>query len=207
MSVRIGIIDSGVNAAHPHVGTIAGGAHVTAEGVEDDFTDVLGHGTAVAGAIREKNPAADIYALRGFARPLVTSGKILLRAIDWCLDAKLDFINLSLGTRNPDYRAAFEAGLARAHTLGTRIVAAYEVNGERILPGALDGVVAVVLDNSIPRDRFETQLKEGRVVYAAAGYPRDIPGVPPQHNLQGISFAVANITGLFAASLVASPCQ
>ena len=35
----------------------------------------------------------------------------------------------------------------------------------------------------------------------ASGYPRPIPGVPPERNLKGISFAVANVTGLLCLHL------
>ena len=35
-----------------------------------------------------------------------------------------------------------------------------------------------------------------RLIARASGYPRPIPGVAPERNLKGISFAVANTTGL-----------
>jgi hypothetical protein len=35
----------------------------------------------------------------------------------------------------------------------------------------------------------------------ASGFPRPIPGVPPERNLKGLSFAVANATGLLAVAL------
>jgi len=38
----------------------------------------------------------------------------------------------------------------------------------------------------------------GTTVYRASGWPRPIPGVPPLRNLNGISFAVANVTGILA---------
>jgi len=37
-----------------------------------------------------------------------------------------------------------------------------------------------------------------RVEFSASGYARPIPGVPPERNLNGISFAVANMTGFVA---------
>jgi subtilisin family serine protease len=205
--VCIGIIDSGVNPAHPHVRPVAGGVHILPEGVSGDYKDVIGHGTAVAGAIREQAPRAEIYAVKIFDRQLATSGQVLLRAIDWCIDTKVDFINLSLGTRNPSYTAAFEGRISRARALGANIVAAYEMNGEKAFPGSLEGVTAVVLDNSCPRDRLEERRRDGRIVYAGAGYPRDIPGVPREHNLQGISFAVARVTGLLAAKFIQCPSE
>src|SRR5882762_7699133 len=98
--VRIGIIDSGVNPVHPHVAPIAGGVSFTPETAGGDYLDFLGHGTAVAGAIREKAAHAELYAVKVFERQLVTTGHILLTALDWCLDRKMDFVNLSLGTLN-----------------------------------------------------------------------------------------------------------
>ena len=192
-------IDSGVNPAHPHVQPIAGGVYITRGGFESSYTDFLGHGTAVAGAIREKAPTIDIYAVKVFDRELVTSGQVILRAIDWCLDQRMHFVNLSLGTLNESYLAAFEERIVRARQLGSRIVGAYEMNGRRAFPGSLEGVAGVVLDNNCPRDRYVEQQIAGHTVYAAAGYPREIPGVPRRHNLQGISFAVANVTGFLAA--------
>lgn len=196
---RLGIIDSGVNPAHPHVTPIAGGIGVTLDGVANDYLDRLGHGTAVAGAIREKAPAAEIYAVKVFDRNLVTSGAVLLRAIDWCLDQEFEFVNLSLGTLNSDYIPAFEERIRRAQAVGTKLVAALEMNGHPAFPGSLGGVIAVELDCDCPRARIMEKHRDGRLVYAASGYPRDIPGVPQRHNLQGISFAVANVTGFLAA--------
>ena len=47
--IRIGIIDSGVHAAHPHIGNITGGVTI-ANGAPDPscYVDHLGHGTAIA---------------------------------------------------------------------------------------------------------------------------------------------------------------
>jgi len=41
--VRIGMIDTGVNAAHPHVGNIAGGVTIGSEGEMPGYEDQLGH--------------------------------------------------------------------------------------------------------------------------------------------------------------------
>lgn len=204
MNVRVAIIDSGVNAAHPHVGSISGGVHILGDRHEDCYTDYLGHGTAVAGAIREKASDAEIFAVKVFERQLATSGVILLRAIDWCLDCEMDFINLSLGTLNPVYISGFEERIAKAKKFGGIIIAAYEMNGQPAYPGSLEGVAGVVLDNNCPRNSPREIRRNGRVLYAASGYPRDIPGVPRERNLQGISFAVANVTGFLAH---AAQCQ
>ena len=71
--VRIAVVDSGVHADHPHVRGVAGGVGIREDGtLHDDFVDRLGHGTAVAAAIREKAPDADILAIKVFWRTLAT---------------------------------------------------------------------------------------------------------------------------------------
>lgn len=45
----------------------------------------------------------------------------------------------------------------------------------------------------------------GRPVIATSAYPRDIPGIPRERNVNGISFAVANAAGFVARALEASP--
>jgi len=57
------------------------------------------------------------------------------------------------------------------------------------------------LDWDCPRDSYRSSLlPDGRTLYHASGFPRPIPGVAPERNLKGISFAVANVTGLIAKS-------
>ena len=200
MRVRIGVIDSGVHAAHPHVGGVAGGVAILPDGREDrDYTDRLGHGTAVAAVIREKAPAAELFAVKIFHRTLASPIGPLVGAIDWCLANGMRFINLSLGTENPEHEPVLRAALDRVGAAGAILVAAHEDGGVRWLPGSLPGALPVALDWDCPRGEYRTAaLADGRVLYRASGFARPIPGVPMERNLKGISFAVANVTGLLA---------
>jgi hypothetical protein len=189
---RIAVIDSGIFEGHPHVGHVAGAVHITETGLGPDPVDRLGHGTAVAAAIREKAPEADLLSVKVFDRRLSANIRIIVRALEWCRQEHMDLINLSLGTPNPDHRALLAEAVADngiVFSAGT------------MLPGSLPGVAAVALDESCPRDEF--QYRDG--TYFASPYPRPIPGVPPSQNLQGISFAVANMTGLAARAWISSP--
>ena len=71
------------------------------------------------------------------------------------------------------------------------------------LPGSLgaDGVLRVELDWSCPRGEH-TADRAGAAVLRTCGYPRAIPGVDPERNLKGLSFAVANVTGIAARAMV-----
>jgi subtilisin family serine protease len=197
--VRIAVVDSGVHAAHPHVGAVAGGLAIDEEGREhDDYVDRLGHGTAVAAAIKEKAPDAELYAVKVFDRSLSTRISTLVAAIDWSARNGMHLINLSLGTARPEHERVLTEAIERAAALGAVIVAAAEDDGVRWLPGSLPGVVSVRLDASCPRHEYRVTAGEGAPIFCASGFPREIPGVAPERNLNGISFAVANMSG-FAA--------
>ena len=197
----VAVIDSGVHLGHPHINRdrIVRGISVTSEHYEQGFDDRIGHGTAVAAAIQGRAPEADLLIVKIFERKLVTTGLILLRAIDWCIEQHADWINLSLGTPNPDYCPEFQVRIERAIALGMKIVAATEMDGRPAYPGSMPGVIGVVLDYECPRESPSRLGHAAQEVYAASGYPRPIPGVPPERNLKGISFAVANVTGALAA--------
>jgi subtilisin family serine protease len=196
--VRIGILDSGVYAAHPHVGKIVDGITIRPDGVTAEYEDMLGHGTAVAALIHYVNPAAELVAVKIFERKLATSLATVVRAIDWCLDHQIDVINLSLGTLNPEHGGAFEQAVARTRRAGAVIVSALEINGTAALPGSLPGVIGVAETENSSASDYQVYERYGKRVFTAPPYPRDIPGVPRERNLKGVSFAVARISARVA---------
>lgn len=197
--VRIAIVDSGIHAHHPHVCGVAGGVAIDAAGnLSEDYVDRIGHGTAVAGAIREKAPGASLYAVRIFDRGLSASAATAIAGIDWAIAEGVDIINLSLGTSNRAHLAAFSEVVTRAVAAGIWIVAAHRDNGVAYLPGSLPGVVGVEVDWSCPRDECRLSADASELLLRASGFARPIPGVDLRRNLHGVSFAVANVSGLLA---------
>ena len=71
----------------------------------------------------------------------------------------------------------------------------------RWLPGSLPGVLPVESTGRCRATRYRSAPVDGMTVFYASGFPREIPGVPPERNLHGISFAVANMTGHVACAL------
>ena len=203
--IRIAVVDSGVHASHPHVGRVAGGVGIDAHGVEcPDYVDRLGHGTAVAAAIHEKAPDADLLAVKVFDRSLSTSVTALVSAIGWCVRAGVHLVNLSLGTPRASHEQALREAVAGAASHGVVIVSARKDDQPESalwFPGSLAGVVGVEVDWTIDRDRCRIVDGEQGATVFASGFPRPIPGVAPQQNLHGVSFAVANVTGLLASAI------
>jgi subtilisin family serine protease len=204
--VRVAIIDSGVHAAHPHVQGVEQGVAILSDGSRDeDFVDRLGHGTAVAAAIREKAPGAALVAIKVFSRVLSTNVSTLIAGIDEATERGAAIINLSLGTRNPTNRPVLEAAIKRATDRGACVVAAGADADVGWLPGLIDGVIPVTLDWECPRDEYRVRSAGSRLCVATSGYPRDIPSVPRERNYKGISFAVANASGFLARAYEAAP--
>jgi hypothetical protein len=192
--VRVAVIDSGVHASHPHIARVAGGVAFGAED-ENSYVDVLGHGTAVMAAIQEKAPDAEYFAVRVFHSALRARVEVLFQAIEWCIAQSIDVINLSLGTPNLKHVARFTALISSAARQGAILVSAREANGNPVLPGSLPGVLGVGLDWDLPRDSYFCGPTPNGLDLRASGFPRPAPGVAPERNLNGISFAVANMTG------------
>ena len=200
--VSIAIVDSGVHPGHPHIGRVTGGIAIDDTGrTGGDITDRLGHGTAVAAAIHEKAPEAALVAVKIFDRSLQTTGRALVDAIRWAASTRIAIVNLSLGTVNREHESALGAAVADATAAGVIIVAASPDDGAVWLPAALPGVVGVSAAD-MPREVCEIErVTDGRILARASGLPRPIPGIPPARNIQGTSFAVANMTGLLALAL------
>lgn len=204
--VSIAVVDSGVNVPHPHLPAVSGGIAIDLEGNESgDFVDRLGHGTAAAAAIYEKAPDAEIHAIKVFDTELATTVATLVRAIDWASARGIRLVNLSLGTPNDFREAELAPAVERAVEAGTIIVSAHEHDGRLWYPGSMPGVVGVVMEPDHPRETVSQVEIEGHQVLRASGFPRPIPGVPPDRNFNGISFAVANASGVLAALLVGHP--
>ncbi len=201
--VRVAVIDSGIHAGHPHVGAVSGGVAIDAAGLaHDDLVDRLGHGTAVAAAIREKAPDAELLAIKVFDRELAATGRALVAAIEWAAAERVQIINLSLGTLNQEHAGALAAAVNHAMATGAIVLSAAPQTEAAWLPGGLASVVAVDVDWDCPRDSCRRWRDErGQDRMSASAYPRPVPGVPPERNFRGLSFAVANATGLLALTL------
>ena len=202
--VRVAIVDSGVALDHPHVGAVAVRVRIAAGVHTDDVLDRLGHGTAVAAAIREKAPECELLSVKVFDRSLTTNAETLAEGIAWAADHGARLINLSLGTPNQEREASLHAAVALAALRGAIVVSAAEAESVRWLPGSIPGVAGVLVDWDCERSALAVEFGvDGPERFHASAYPRPIPGVPRERNVSGVSFAVANVTGFLARLLEA----
>jgi subtilisin family serine protease len=199
--VTVAVLDSGVHAEHPHVGGVQGGTSLALDDYAKDLLDRVGHGTAVAAAIREKSPAVSLLVVKIFHQRLATNADVLARAIRWAADKGAQLINLSLGTTNAAHAERLTDATAYALELGAVVVSAREVNGVACLPGSLPNVVGVVANDVMDRMEIDARRESSGLIVRASPFPRPIPNVPRERNLSGVSFAVANTTGFLARAV------
>ncbi|MGM0876437.1 MAG: S8 family serine peptidase [Bacillota bacterium] len=107
-NVKIAIIDTGIDGAHPDL-NVAGGKNFIEN--NSNYKDDNGHGTHVAGIIASLNnefgtlgvaPNSSIYALKFLDSNGEGSTTDLANAIDWAIEHNIDILNMSFGFTGSD---------------------------------------------------------------------------------------------------------
>jgi len=209
MSVDIALIDSGVNSGHFHVGWVAGGTAFSLGPNGDvresmDYTDAIGHGTAVAAVIRERCPGARIHAVKIFTDSLRAPVSLLIHGLEWVIDRNMKIIHLSLGTEAFEGRDRVVELCRTACVRRLVVLAAARSPDDEVYPSCLDTVIGVYWHPECGADDLIYDPSHP-IPFGASGYPRPLPGVPPESNFRGPSFAVARVTARVACLLEQNP--
>lgn len=158
--VRIAIIDSGVDAAHPWL-SAANLKHVAIEKEGESFKivpsnggDLSGHGTACAGIIHRMVPASELTSVCALGPDGRCPREGLIAALRYCVRERFSVVNLSLGIDIPrgaplrptDYKSLvdlYEIADA-AYTAQVVLVAAGpNAAGFRTYPGRFKSLIGV----------------------------------------------------------------
>lgn len=200
--VRVGVVDSGINPRHPHVGSVAGGVGIRVRDgrveLDEDWQDLLGHGTAAAATIRGHAPEAALFSIRIFRRRLDAHVEALVRAIEWAADNGLDIVSSSLGCTSRQGQPELERVVRGS---GLTIVSAASMRGEPSLLGTIPGVLAVAADPRLADD----QIRHRDGIFYASPWARSLGELPKERNFHGTSLAVAHVSGAVAALLGVRP--
>jgi subtilisin len=113
--IKVAVVDTGVDAQHPFLnGSVTGGYTPFGNGTSQaDYDDVHGHGSHVAGIIKQVAPDAQLLAVRVFNGDNGgTTPEVIEQGVRWAIDNGAKVINLSLGgaTAPPSWEKVFRDG-------------------------------------------------------------------------------------------------
>jgi len=211
-SIRVAVIDSGVDIGHPELrGAVAGVYNALGE----DFV-AHAHGTAMAAALVAQGqlqgvaPASRLLAARAFsgrASPASASGTSLhiMAAIEWAVGQGARVINLSFAGPQDRLLSRGLAGLAAKGLIAVAAAGNGGPGAAPLYPGADPNVIAVTATDADDRI-FPRANRGGYITLAAPGV--DVLAAEPQGRYafsSGTSIAAAHVSGLVALLLEKRP--
>lgn len=205
--VRVGIIDSGIDASHEDLtGAVVQSVQVVErkgkieveardEGANNDS---FGHGTAVASIIHEIAPGAELVDVKVLNEFNSCTGDILIKGLEWCLGENIWVINMSLATAKERFRDRIHELCEQAYTQGSLIVASKRNVGPIGFPALFSNVVSV--DREDYADLLRVHYRPGNPVeFDARGTGVRVAAPGGGHTeMTGTSFATPHVTGFCA---------
>ncbi|MGY1497420.1 S8 family serine peptidase [Streptomyces sp. QTS52] len=209
--VRVCVLDSGVDATHPLVGTIDQAWEVvTAEGrvprVQTcEPRDTAGHGTACAGIIRGLAPKVSLSSLKVLGDGKSGSAAALISGLAFAIEEGFDIISMSLSTSRLEFRSRLAELCDRAYFRRTTVVAAAHNLPIESFPWNFASVISVASHAEPDPMRFYYNASPP-VEFRARGVrvPVASLGGGTTHNT-GNSFAAPHIAGIAALVLSKHP--
>ncbi|MCC6222299.1 MAG: S8 family serine peptidase [Thermoleophilia bacterium] len=208
--VRVAVIDSGVDAGHPSVGSVAGYLSISEEGDvlaydERPHEDVFGHGTACAGIIRSLAPDCELYSIRVLGPGLKGRGTVFAGGLRWAIENGMHVCNLSLGSTKRDLFGVFHELADLAYFRNVVLVTAANNMPVTSYPSLYAAVVSVASHDVGDPYRFYYN-PEPPVEFGALGIDVRIAWRDGGFiTATGNSFAAPHISGLAARILGKHP--
>jgi subtilisin family serine protease len=203
--VRVAVVDSGVDPAHPAVGDLAGSVAFEPDddqpwgqrAVPTEPADLAGHGTACAGIIRAIAPACELWSVRILGESMRGRAGVLAAAVDWVVEQRFDVVNLSLSTPNKDWYGHLHSLADNAFFGGSVLVCAVNNVFKPTYPAEFASVVSVATGG--PPGTPLSYNVEPPAEFGAPGL--DVPVAwldGATATVSGNSFATAHVSGLVA---------
>jgi subtilisin family serine protease len=201
--VRVCILDSGIEAGHPLVGSVETAVTVADDGdepviVEDPEGDVSGHGTACAGIIRALAPEVTLASARVLGADVNGRFSTLKAGIAWAIEEGYDLLNLSLAVRSREFALDLSELADRAAHGGCVVVCSAHNLPVQSYPWRFASVVSVGSHDEDDPWRLYYNPQPPVEFYArGVNVPIAWPGGSTIH-ATGNSFAAPHVTGLLA---------
>lgn len=209
--VKVCILDSGIERAHPLVGEVQRAVAVEVgdddEPVvsEDEEGDLCGHGTACAGIVRALAPQAELVSVRVLGAGYTGSGPVLLAGLRWAIEQGFDVINMSLSTTKQQFAGLLHELADSAYFKRTVLVASAHNMPVESYPWRFSSVISVGShEGADPLAYYYNP--EPPVEFFARGVGIDVAWLDGgELRVTGNSFATPHISAICALVLGAHP--
>jgi len=212
--IKIAVLDSGIETTHPllnglkltdDLAFLDDGLQISAS--PGNGSDVFGHGTAIAGIIRQVAPEAEIGSFRVLSDQLRSRTLIIREGARQALKRGYHILNCSFGCGREDHVLQYKDWIDGAYVRGRHIVASCNNQDylKREWPGYFPTVITSTFTQCDQPDAFFS--RSGYLVeFAARGQDIEVPWRGgAKKKVTGSSFATPHMTGLLARILSAAP--
>lgn len=196
--VKIALIDTGVDATHPDFQN-AVLTQYCLHGNElkkiKEPEDQLGHGTACASIIHRLEPMAEIVSIQCLNHEGIANGEQILTTLEWCVEQKIDIVNLSFGALSNKLRERFSSIGKKAIKNDILLFAACHDSGYPSMPACLPEYLAVLGKSVKGRYTYFYQAD----FFIAHGGKQRVGWLAPRFIFaEGTSFATARMSAIAA---------
>ncbi|NJJ42381.1 S8 family peptidase [Paenibacillus apii] len=211
--IKIGVIDTGADFLHPDLkSSLAAGVNLLHRGMLP--IDDNGHGTHIAGTLAASGgtrgmmgvaPRALIYPVKAFDHTGSAFVSDIVLAIDWCVQNRIDLINMSFGMKSRSI--ALHDVVIKAYRAGIPIIASSGNDGKRggDYPARYSETIAV---GAIDRKRRVASFSNHGAYIDVYGPGENVPSCWPKDSykeMSGTSMATSHVTGAAALLLALRP--
>ncbi|MDH7603800.1 MAG: S8 family serine peptidase [Melioribacter sp.] len=210
-NIKVAVIDSGIDKSNSMLNrniykmkdyTISSTYNMNDNNICKDF---IGHGTACAGIITKNAPEVELLIIKIFDKELNSSYDLLLKAIDFAIEDKVNIINLSLGmTQQRDY-SELQKLCNKAYERNIVIVAAENPYGLISYPASFDNVFSVKAGKIHKKYGYSFNNDGSNKIIARGDHQRVLWLDNRSMFVSGSSFAVPYISGIIALIMQAFP--
>lgn len=215
--IKVAIVDSGIDGMDPRVSghSIQGwNIQLGATGhamIGSDFSDLNGHGTAMAAAVSAVAPEAELLSVRIMDDSLRTTADLMAAGIETAFRNGARVINLSMGTPNMGKALLLRDTIELAVAGGALVLAAAHPRGERAYPADLPETLGIGSHPECRLDRLfffgadrfkpsEWGNLSGK--FLAHGYEQSVTGAG---EFKGSEIATAYVAGMLACIAESMP--
>jgi subtilisin family serine protease len=209
--VRVGIIDSGLENAHPQLhGRVVENVAVemTDDGprvVPDEPRDLFGHGTACGAIILSLAPEVEIVSIRVLGADLRGKGTAFAAGLEWGIEQGLQVCNLSLSSKSESLYPVFHDLADRAYFARVNLVSAANNVPAPSYPSLFSSVFSVAAHGEPDPERVYYNPSPP-VEFGAWGVDVPIAWKDGGSTVAtGNSFAAPHVAGLVALILAKHP--